>query len=461
MNNQNLRKTKIVATIGPATQQYENLKQAIEHGADIVRCNFSHGSYEEHKMRFENAKRIGKELGKFIPVMADLQGPKLRVGSFEGEKQTLKEGQEFTVDNDPKPGDSTRVQLPNIAVLKALDVGHFILIDDGKIKLQVIKKGDGFVKTKVVVGGVIKDRKGFNLPNTIVDLPILTDKDKKDLDFAMEVGFDLVAVSFAQTPDDMKKAREVIAGRAPIVCKVEKPTAAMEHLPEIIALSDAVMVARGDMGVEIGFEKVPAVQKRMIELCRDSRKPVIVATHMLESMMTGAFPTRAEVTDISHAVEQCTDCTMLSGETASGDYPNEAIAAMALIQRETENRPDYRGYISNFEYHMAPADGDDLAEAAVALSHKAAAVVVFSKSGKTAINISKHRPDAPVVSVCTDHRIAGLTGFLYGVIPVMADDLKGNDEDSLARSAAEYAKVAKKGDYIVVVWDWAVKTIKA
>jgi pyruvate kinase len=436
------------------------MKQAIAAGVNVVRCNFSHGSYEEHKMRFDNARRIGKETGKFIPVFADLQGPKFRVGSFEGGQQTLVDGQDFTVDDDPKPGSSTRVQLPNIAVLKALDIGHFILIDDGKIKLQVTKKGDGFVKTKVAVGGVIKDKKGFNLPNTVVDLPILTEKDRADLEFALSTGFDMIAVSFVQTPEDLKKAREVVAGRAPIVCKVEKPTAATDYLPEIVDLSDALMVARGDMGVEIGFEKVPLVQKRMIELCRDKRKPVIVATHMLESMMTGAFPTRAEVTDVSHAVEQCTDCTMLSGETTVGDYPNEAVAAMAMIQSTTENRPDYKEYIRQFESNMAPADGDDLAEAAVALSHKAAAVVVFCKSGKTATNISKHRPDAPIVSVCTDHRTAGLTGLLYGVIPVMADELKGNDEDSLARSAVEYAKVAGKDDYVVVVWDWAVKTIK-
>ncbi|MDR1008788.1 MAG: pyruvate kinase [Rickettsiales bacterium] len=450
------RFTKIVATIGPSTEEYENLKKAIESGVDVCRLNFSHGTHEDHKKRFDNIRRIEKELGKKIPVLGDTQGPKLRVGNFEGGMAMLADGQDFIFDSDDKLGDSTRVKLPHPEVLKSLDIGHLVLIDDGKLKVQITEKGNGFVKAKVIVGGKIKDHKGFNLPNTIVPLPILTEKDLDDLEFMLgpDMGVDLVAVSFAQTPDDLRKAKEVIAGRAPMVTKVEKPTAAIDYLPEIIELSDVVMIARGDMGVEVGPEKVPAIQKRMIKLCREKRKPVIVATQMLESMIDGAFPTRAEVTDVANAVYEGTDCTMLSAESASGKYPFEAISTMAKIIREVESDPAYRCYVKNYNSDLTGntiGDAMSLATSDIVKETGAKAVVAYTTSGTSVINISKHRPAAPIIAITTNAKVAGKMGCAWGVIPkVIESESHADNVDDAVRAVVAKEGLAKPGELVVV-----------
>jgi len=464
MEKSGFRFTKIITTLGPATDSYERIKGIFEAGASIARLNFSHDTQEIQKAKFDIVKRVEKELGRKIPIFADLQGPKLRLGVFKVEPTMLKDGQEFTVDSNPEPGDETRVQLPNIAILGALDVGHNILVDDGKINLKVIEKGKDYCKTKVIVGGAIKNRKGFNLPNTIVPLPILTEKDLSDLEFAIKIGVDAVAVSFAQTPEDLKKAKDAIAGRAPMITKVEKPTAALDHVEEIIAISDIVMIARGDMAVEVGSEHVPMIQKNMIRIAREKRKPIIVATQMLESMIEGTFPTRAEVTDVSNAVYECTDATMLSAESASGKYPVEAVAMMDKIIRASETDPNYHKYIREFTYALDNSKhrGDAVAKAVADIASKvdAKAVVCYTTSGSTAINISKHRPNSPIVAMTDSDKVAGRVGFCWGVIPII-DGKPSEHLDDTARKTVLGLGLAKEGDLIVITFGKGTGSAKA
>ena len=452
----NYRFTKIVATIGPSTEEYENLKAVIEAGVDVCRLNFSHGTHEDHKKRFDNIKRIEKELGRKIGILADMQGPKLRVGKFKNEKEMLVDGQEFTFDNKEELGDNTRVQLPNVAILDALKVGDYVLINDGKIKVQVIEKTSGAVKTKVIVGGMISDRKGFNLPNTIVDLPVFTEKDLSDLEFALSLGVDWIAASFVQTPDDVRYAKKMINGRAALICKIEKPTAALDYLEEIVELSDGIMVARGDLGVEVEPQMVPLLQKRMIKMCREKRKPVVVATHMLESMIDNTFPTRAEASDVANAVYECTDCVMLSAETAQGKYPVDAVKMMASIIKQVEADPEYRKYVNTFTSELKERTlGDVMTSAAADITKKtdAKAVFAYTTSGTTAINLSKHKPNAPIVAVTTEDKVAGRVALCWGVTPKLVETITDSDKsDDVSRSIAKELKLASDGDELVLTF---------
>lgn len=460
----NYRFTKIVATIGPSTEDYENLKAIIEAGVNVCRLNFSHGSHEEHQKRFENIKRIEKELGRKIGILADMQGPKLRIGKFKNEKEMLVDGQEFTFDNKEELGDNKRVQLPNVAILDALKVGDYVLINDGKIKVQVIEKTSGSVKTKVIVGGMISDRKGFNLPNTIVDLPVFTEKDLDDLEFALSLGVDWIAASFVQTPDDVRYAKKLINGRASLICKIEKPTAAIDYLEEIVELSDAIMVARGDLGVEVEPQMVPLLQKKMIKMCREKRKPVVVATHMLESMTDNTFPTRAEASDVANAVYECTDCVMLSAETASGKYPVDAVKMMASIIRQVEADSEYAKYIANFVSEIKENNiGDIMTSVASEITKKteAKAVFAYTTSGATAINLSKHKPCAPIISVSTDDKVAGKTALCWGVTPKVVSPTDADKVDELSREIVKDLNLAKDGDQIVLTFGKGTATSKS
>ena len=460
----NYRFTKIVATIGPSTEEYENLKAVIEAGVNVCRLNFSHGSHEDHQKRFDNIKRIEKELGRKIGIIADMQGPKLRVGKFKNEREMLVDGQEFTFDNNEELGDNTRVQLPNVAILDALKVGDFVLINDGKIKVQVIEKSANAVKTKVIVGGMISDRKGFNLPNTVVDLPIYTEKDLADLEFALSLGVDWITASFVQTPDDIRYAKKIINGRAPLITKVEKPTAAIDYLEEIVDLSDAIMVARGDLGVEVEPQMVPMLQKRMIKLCREKRKPVIVATHMLESMIDNTFPTRAEASDVANAVYECTDCVMLSAETAQGKYPVDAVKMMSSIIKQVEADPEYRNYVATFTRDLKENTlGDVMTSVAAEITKKteAKAVFAYTTSGTTAINLAKHKPNAPIVAVTTDTKAAGRVTLCWGVTPVVVEETDSDKVDDLSRTIAKNLKLANTGDELVITCGKGTSTAKS
>ena len=460
----NYRFTKIVATIGPSTEEYENLKAVIEAGVNVCRLNFSHGSHEDHKKRFDNIKRIEKELGRRIGILADMQGPKLRVGKFKNEFEILEDGQEFSFDNNEELGDKTRVQLPNVAILDALKVGDYVLINDGKIKVQVIEKTAGSVKTKVIVGGKISDRKGFNLPNTVVNLPVFTEKDLADLEFALSLGVDWIAASFVQTPDDVRYAKKIINGRASLVCKIEKPTAAMDYLEEIIDLADGIMVARGDLGVEVEPQMVPILQKRMIKLCREKRKPVIVATHMLESMIDNTFPTRAEASDVANAVYECTDCVMLSAETAQGKYPVDAVKMMSSIIKQVEADPEYRRYVDAFTREIKENTlGDVMTSVAADITKKtqAKAVFAYTTSGTTAINLAKHKPNAPIVAVTANEKVAGRVALCWGVTPFVVGSTDSDKIDDQVRSIARDLKLANAGDELVLTFGKGTSTSKS
>lgn len=335
--------TKILATIGPASASRQVLSDLIDAGADAFRFNFSHGKYEEHKERLLEIRRLSEQKNRYITIVADMQGPKLRVGNFAKEKVMLKEGDFFRLDMDETPGDETRVCLPHPEIFKALKIGDNLLLNDGQITLIVEKCDESSALTKVKFGGMLSSHKGVNLPNTKLNISSLTPKDLKDLEFALEMGVDWISLSFVQSAEDVKRAKKIINDRALVISKLEKP-GAIDELDEIVRLSDGIMVARGDLGVECPIEQVPVMQKKIIECCRKYAKPVIVATQMLESMISSPTPTRAEVSDIASAVYDGADTVMLSAETAVGIYPVQAVSMMHKTIKEVEKAKNFESY---------------------------------------------------------------------------------------------------------------------
>ncbi|MEM7045841.1 MAG: pyruvate kinase, partial [Pseudomonadota bacterium] len=373
------RSAKILATLGPSSSTAERIKALYEAGADAFRFNFSHGTHEDHKDRYDIVRKIEAEAGRPISVVMDLQGPKLRVGVFENDRIELKAGQTFRFDLEDVPGNGERVQLPHIEIFQALETGTELLLDDGKIRLDVKEVGKDYAICEVTAGGPLSNRKGVNVPNAVLPLSALTDKDKSDLQFGLDLGADWVALSFVQRPEDVAEARRLIAGRAAIMVKIEKP-AAVSHLDQIIEMADGVMVARGDLGVEMPPEDVPGLQKRMIRACRDAGKPVVVATQMLESMISAPAPTRAEASDVATAVYDGADAVMLSAETAAGQYPIEAVSMMDRIIEKVENGQLYRSYLDAYhaEAERTTADAIMLAASGVAKTMRAAAIVTYT-----------------------------------------------------------------------------------
>ena len=336
------RNAKIVATLGPASADREKIEALFHAGADVFRLNFSHGTHDDHKQRLDTIRSIERDLGRPISVLLDLQGPKLRIGTFPGGPIQLEAGDSFRLDLDrDKPGDQTRAALPHPEIFAALTEGTDLLLDDGRVRLRVERCGPDFAETRVINGGPLSDRKGVNVPGVVLPLSALTEKDRKDLDFGLSLGVDWVALSFVQRPEDIREIKAIVQGRAGICAKLEKP-AAITSLEEIVAETDAVMVARGDLGVEMPAEQVPAIQKRIVRACRQAGKPVIVATQMLESMVAAPVPTRAEASDVATAIYDGADAVMLSAESASGKYPVEAVRMMSSIIAQTEADPYYR-----------------------------------------------------------------------------------------------------------------------
>src|SRR5215510_4473290 len=385
-----LRKAKIVATLGPATSTPQAIRALFEAGVDVFRLNFSHGLHEGHRSCFDQIRQIETACGRPIGVMMDLQGPKLRVGKINGGEAALKAGAAFRLDMDPAPGDAGRAPLPHPEIFKAISPGTDLLIDDGRLRLRVERCGDDFAETTVVTGGRLSDRKGVNVPGAVLPISALTEKDRQDLQFGLDLGVDWVALSFVQRPEDVAEARRLIAGRAAVLVKLEKP-AAIERLQELIELTDAVMVARGDLGVEMPPEDVPALQKRIIAACRAAGKPVVVATQMLDSMVHAPAPTRAEASDVATAVYDGADAVMLSAETASGEYPLEAVSMMNRIIRRVEEDPYYRRVIhaQHFEPEATASDAISAAAAQVAHTLSAAAIVTYTTSGSTTMGTAR------------------------------------------------------------------------
>jgi pyruvate kinase len=427
------RKVRILATLGPASSGAEKIRALFEAGADAFRLNMSHGEHDMHAANVAAIRALEKEVGRPSTIVADLQGPKLRVGKFAAPPVMLETGASFRLDSDPAPGDASRVQLPHPEVLAALEPGARLLIDDGKLVLRVSETGDGYALATVEVGGNISDRKGLNLPDVVVPLAALTDKDRRDLTFALEQHVDWIALSFVQRPEDVAEARRLIGGKAGVLVKFEKPSA-LSRLEEILELADACMVARGDLGVELPPERVPPAQKRIVATARRMGKPVVVATQMLESMITSPSPTRAEVSDVATAVYDGADAVMLSAETAAGAWPIEAVTIMDRIAQSVEADPDYYERLAFTETKADPTTADALAEAAgnVVGIVGADAIVCFTGTGSTARRVSRERPAVPMLVLTPKLDAARRMGLLWGAHAVHTKDI-GSFEEMIAK----------------------------
>ncbi|MBO6562696.1 MAG: pyruvate kinase [Nisaea sp.] len=446
------RNTKIVATLGPASSTAERIEELFRAGVDVFRLNFSHGSHRDHAERLRVIRELEKKTGRPIAIMADLQGPKLRIGSFKDGKIELKAGAKFRLDLDRAPGDQKRVCLPHTEIFDAIEKGTDLLLDDGKIRLQVTKCGDGFAETKVVTGGPLSNNKGVNVPNVMLGLSALSTKDKTDLSFALSIGVDWVALSFVQRPEDVAEGRKLIGDKAAIIVKLEKP-AAIDRLEEICELSDGVMVARGDLGVEMPPEKVPMLQKRIIKLCRSLGKPVVVATQMLDSMVTSPAPTRAEASDVATAVYDSADAVMLSAESAAGSYPVEAVEMMNRIIREVEGDAIYQQIInaSHDEPEPTVSDAITLAARQVAETVSASCIVTYTTSGSTTVRASRERPAVPILCVTANERTARRLAMAWGVHAVHVE--QEQRFSAVVKRAVEVAKseeFGKPGEKIVI-----------
>jgi pyruvate kinase len=444
---------RVLATLGPASGTPEKIRALYEAGADAFRVNLSHGDDAGKQALIAAVRGLESDLGRPMTILADLQGPKLRVGRFRGDRATLEAGQHFRLDSDETPGDGRRVRLPHPEILAVLRPGHRLLLDDGKLVLRVIACRDDAVETEVVVPGALSNNKGVNVPDVVVPLPALTSKDRHDLALALDAGVDWVALSFVQRPEDVAEARKLIAGRALLMAKIEKP-AALATLDGILELSDAIMVARGDLGVELPPQEVPGVQKHLVAAARRAGKPVVVATQMLESMIVSPSPTRAEVSDVANAIYDGVDAVMLSAESAAGQWPVEAVAMMDAIARTVEGDWAYQGQMDFVETHPEPTTADALCAAARSIQKTvgAKAVVVFTTSGSTARRIARERIPAITLAMTAKPSTARRLGLTWGVHAVHTRDIASFEEMvAKAKRMALRHQVADAGDSLVVM----------
>jgi len=448
-----LRNVKIVATLGPASDDYDTIRALSVAGADVFRLNMSHGEHSQIRELHKIIRRIEKDTGRPIAILADLQGPKLRVGKFADGPVELSKGGKFRFDLDEAEGDARRVQLPHKEIFDALEPGAMLLVDDGKLRLQVQECGRDFADCLVMNDGTISNRKGVNVPDVVLPLAALSDKDRKDLEFVCQLGVDWLALSFVQRPADVEEARKLVAGRAYIISKIEKP-AAVKAFAEILKVSDGIMVARGDLGVELPVQNVPPIQKRLVRACRAAAKPVIVATQMMESMIESPMPTRAEVSDVAAAIYEGADAVMLSAESAAGKYPIEAVSTMNDVAEEVESDPTYREVLdaSRAGKKETIADAIVLAAREIAETTDVKAICCFSESGTTALLTARERPHVPIIAltprVGTARRLA-LSWGMHCVQSPVVDRFK-MAVVSAARAARESGFATEK-DFIVVI----------
>ena len=447
------RNVKIVATLGPSSDTYETIRALHEAGADVFRLNMSHGTQDEIAAKYEIIRKVEADLGSPIAILADLQGPKLRVGTFADGPQELEEGAPFRLDLDERPGDGTRVCLPHTEILEALEPGAHLLVNDGKIALRVTECGPDFAECVVTTGGTISDRKGVNVPDVELPLAALSKKDRSDLEFACTLGVDWVALSFVQRAADVQEARDLVYGRAAILSKIEKPNA-VDRFDDILAASDGIMVARGDLGVELPVQNVPPIQKRLVRKCRAAGKPVIVATQMLESMIESPMPTRAEVSDVATAIYEGADAVMLSAESAAGQYPLEAVQTMNNVATEVEQDPTYTQIIEA----SRQAGRQTVADAMVAASREVAettdvkAICCFTQSGTTALLTARERPRVPIIALTPLQSTARRLSLSWGtncVVTPVVDRFKGAVVSAVRAARSE--GFAEAEDYIVVI----------
>lgn len=448
-----MRNVKIVATLGPASNDYEMICKLHEAGADVFRLNMSHGDHDEIRARHEIIRQVEKDLDSPIAILADLQGPKLRVGTFANpEGEDLVEGAQFRLDLDEAEGDAKRVRLPHPEIFEALQAGAHLLVNDGKIKLRVDACGKDFADCTVLAGGVISNRKGVNVPDVVLPLKALSEKDRADLEFVCQLGVDWLALSFVQRPEDVYEARALANGRAAVLSKIEKP-AAVQAFDEILRVSDGIMVARGDLGVELPVQNVPPIQKQLVRKCRAAAKPVIVATQMLESMIESPMPTRAEVSDVATAIYEGTDAIMLSAESAAGNFPVEAVTTMNNVAVEVENDPTYTDIIENTRSakRTTVADGIVAAAREIAETTDVKAICCFTQSGTTALLTARERPRVPIIALTSQRETARRLSLSWGTNCTMTPDVERFKMAVVAAArAARKLGMATETDQIVV-----------
>ncbi len=448
-----LRRTKIVATLGPASSERAVIARLFEAGVDVFRINMSHTPHDRMRDLIGMIRDIEKEYGRPIGILVDLQGPKLRLGTFTGGSAMVKKGDTFTLDSDPTPGDAARVYLPHPEILQAAGPNQTLLLDDGKVRLTTIETSRQKLVTRVEVGGKLSDRKGVSLPETILPLSALVEKDRSDLEAALNAGIDWLALSFIQRPEDIAEAKKITRGRAAIMAKIEKPQA-VTRLDDIMDVTDALMVARGDLGVELPLEKVPGIQKQITRAARRAGKPVVVATQMLESMISSPVPTRAEVSDVATAIFEGADAVMLSAESAAGQYPVEAVMTMNRIAEEVEGDPTYRTILAAQRAEPEPTGADAIAAATrqIAETLDLSAIICWTSSGSTGLRVARERPEPPIVAISPNVASARKLSLVWGVHCVVAED--AHDQDDMVERACRIAFTdgfAKAGRRVIIV----------
>jgi pyruvate kinase len=448
-----LRRTKIVATLGPASSEQSMIARLFEAGADVFRINMSHTPHDKLREMVSSIRKVERERGRPIGILVDLQGPKLRVGAFSGGSVQLQKGASFTLDTDAKPGDERRVQLPHPEIFAGIQPGHALLLDDGKIRLTATEVGKQRIVAHVEAGGKLSDRKGVSLPDTVIPFSALTPKDRSDLDAALDAGIDWVGLSFIQRPDDIAEAKKITRGRAAVMAKIEKP-AAVHRLDEIMDVTDAIMVARGDLGVEMPLEKVPGIQKQLTRAARRAGKPVVVATQMLESMISSPVPTRAEVSDVATAIFDGADAIMLSAESAAGQYPVEAVTTMNRIAEEVESEDAYHSVMRAQHAEPEATGADAIAAAArqIADTLDLSAIICWTSSGSTGLRVARERPQVPIVAISPNLATGRKLSVAWGIHCVVAED--AHDQDDMVERACRLAfkdGFAKAGRRVIIV----------
>jgi len=446
------RKVKIVATLGPASSTPEMIEKLFVAGVDVFRINMSHTQHDLLRRLHDDIRTIEARLQRPVGILADLQGPKIRIGTFKDKEVRINAGDIFVFDSDPAPGDQTRVHLPHPEIFAAAKAGDTLLLNDGRLRVEIFEAFPRRLLTRVIFGGTVSDRKGVNLPDTVIPIPALTEKDRADLEAAAEAGVDWIALSFVQRPADVAEARKLVAGRAGVMAKIEKP-AALNCLDEILEIADGLMVARGDLGVELPLEAVPGRQKQITRAARRFGKPVIVATQMLESMIVEPVPTRAEVSDVATAVYEGADAIMLSAESATGAWPDKAVSTMDRIAQTVERDSLYRGIITAQRYEPQPTSADAISGAARTISEtlNLAAIVCYTGSGSTGVRMSRERPETPVIALTPIAATARRLALVWGLHCVLTDDAQDLDDMvSRATRIAYDEGFAEPGQRIII-----------
>ena len=446
------RKVKILATLGPASSSREMIEKLFVAGADVFRINMSHTSHALLKELHGCIRSVESSLNRPIGILADLQGPKIRIGTFKDKEVQIKAGDTFTFDTNEAPGDNQRVYLPHPEIFASVKVGDFLLLNDGRLRVEITGVSSNRIDTTIIFGGTLSNRKGVNLPNTLLPIPALTEKDRADLEAAASIGVDWIALSFVQRPEDVAEAHSLIAGRAGVMAKIEKPSALL-CLEDILKVSDGIMVARGDLGVELPLETVPARQKQLTRAARRAGKPVVVATQMLESMIVDPVPTRAEVSDVATAVYEGADAIMLSAESASGAWPEKAVATMDKIAQSAESDSFYRGIMNAQRNDPQPTTADAISTAARSISETlaVAAIVSYTESGSTAMRVARERPNIPIITLTPIPATARRLALAWGQHCVLTPN--ANDLEHMIDTACQFASsegFAEEGERIII-----------